>query len=263
MHNSGFNCIACQVLVMPAGWDRGPALLQRVEQVIARATRLPYYPGAEDRMDEFAAHAGAPRRIERGRAKPALVANMDGDADGWLENNEVFAPALSVHEIDAPDAESHLRAAIAYANDHLNGTLGGNILIHPDTLKSIGRKRFEELLGEFRYGCIGVNAWTGLGFLLSVTPWGAFPGHTAQDVQSGIGTVHNSFMFDRPERCVVRAPWRPFPRNLAHGEFTLLPKPPWFITNRRAHAVGRGLTGFIYRPGWLKLPGIFLNALRG
>ncbi len=263
MHNSGFNCIACQVLVMPAGWDKGPALLQAVEAVIARATRLPYYPGAEARMEAFAAHVGAPTLIDRGRAKPALVANMDGDADSWLENNEVFAPALSIHEIDAPDAESHLRAAIAYANDHLHGTLGGNILIHPDTLKFIGRKRFEELLGDFRYGCIGVNAWTGVGFLLSVTPWGAFPGHTPQDVQSGIGTVHNSFMFDRSERCVVRAPWRPFPRNLASGEFTLLPKPPWFITNRRAHAIGRGLTGFAWRPNWLKLPGILLNALRG
>ncbi|MFT7592725.1 MAG: acyl-CoA reductase-like NAD-dependent aldehyde dehydrogenase [Paracoccaceae bacterium] len=261
MHNSGFNCIACQMLVMPRGWDRGAALLAKVEKVIAKSTRLPYYPGADARMDEFADHADAPVSIHRGKAKPAvLVANPK---DAWFENNEVFAPALSVHEIDAPDAETYLRAAIAYANDRLHGTLGGNILIHPKTIRQIGKQRFEELIGSFHYGCVAINAWAGLGFLLIQTPWGPFPGHTLDDVQSGIGTVHNSYMFDRPERSVVQAPWAPFPRSILTGEFTLMPKPPWFITNRSAHKTGQALTRFQHKPGWLGLPRLFASALRG
>ena len=70
-------------------------------------------------------------------------------------------------------------------------------------------------------------------------------------------------MFDKPERVVIRAPWRPFPRNLLSGGMTLLPRPPWFVTNRRQHVVGKLLTRFQHRPSWFKLPAIFINALRG
>ena len=39
------------------------------------------------------------------------------------------------------------------------------------------------------------------------------------DVQSGIGTVHNALLIDRPERTIVRGPFRPFQRSsLRHSE---------------------------------------------
>lgn len=263
MHNSGFNCVACQALIMPKGWKNADALMQEIQHVIGKAQRLAYYPGAEDRIEAFASHGDNVVRIDRGAAPAFVVADMNDGADAWFQHNEVFAPALGTHQIGETDPEAYLRAAIAYANDSLHGTLGGNILIHPRTIAKIGKKRFEEIIAEFRYGCIAINAWSGLGFLLAQTPWGAFPGHTLDDVQSGIGTVHNTFMFDKPERTVVQAPWRPFPRNLLSGQFTLLPKPPWFITNKKQHKVGMLLTRFQHKPGWLKLPRIFLNALLG
>ncbi|MEM8592135.1 MAG: hypothetical protein AAGF13_06370 [Pseudomonadota bacterium] len=43
----------------------------------------------------------------------------------------------------------------------------------------------------------------------------------------------------------------------------MLPKPPWFITHRRAHKVGKGLVNFIRKPALWKLPAIMVNALRG
>ncbi len=263
MHNSGFNCVACQVLVMPADWDCKEALLGKVKDTIAAATRLPYYPGAQDRLDRFAGQSDDPMRVARGDAPDFIVTPEDSDAYGPFASEEVFAPAMSVHEIAERDPEAYLSAAIAYANTTLHGTLGGNILIHPRTLRAIGKDRFEKLIAEFRYGTIAINAWTGLGFLMTVCPWGAFPGHTLDDVQSGIGTVHNTFMFDRPERTVLKAPFRPFPRTLLSGELCLLPRPPWFITNKRQDKIGKLLTSFQYRPSWLKLPRIFLNALRG
>lgn len=262
MHNSGFNCIACQVLVMPKEWDHTQALLDMVKARIAQATRLPYYPGTEDRLKEFSNHGTAVQSIPRGEA-PNAVISLIPDDDRWQERNEVFAPALSVHEISQVDPERFVFDAIAYANDRLYGTLGVNILIHPTTLQQIGHQRFEELLAGLRYGCIAVNGWTGLGFLLPQTPWGAFPGHTLDDVQSGIGTVHNTFMFDRSQRTVVTAPFAPFPRSFLNGEFTLLPKPPWFITNRTAGRTGKALTRFQHRPGWLRLPAVLWAALNG
>ncbi|MFT6675567.1 MAG: aldehyde dehydrogenase (NAD(P)+) [Sulfitobacter sp.] len=261
LHNSGFNCVACQVLIMPKGWDKSTTLLANLRDVIAKSTRLAYYPGAGNRLDAFAENATHAEKIMRGPA-PAALFNTVSDSD-WFRKNEVFAPALSTHEMDAPDAETYLRAAIAFANDQLHGTLGANVLIHPKTIRHIGKKRFEEIIAELRYGAIAINAWTGLAFLATACPWGAFPGHTPEDVQSGIGTVHNTFMLENTERTVVQAPWRPFPRGLASAQFTLLPRPPWFITNKKQHKVGMLLTKFQYKPSWFKLPRIFLNALLG
>ena len=261
LHNSGFNCVACQALLMPKGWKHGEALLREVRHVMAASQRLAYYPGAEDRLDTFRGHGSQVSTVSRGKAPDVVFTRLEDNP--WFCENEVFAPALSTHELDAPDAEQYLKAAIDYANDNLHGTLGANILIHPSTVKAMGRERFEALLGELRYGTIAINAWTGLGFLMTVCPWGAFPGHTLEDVQSGIGTVHNTFMLEKVERTVLEAPFRPFPRSAMAGSPTLLPRPPWFITNRRQHVVGRLLTLFQYRPGWLKLPRIFLNALLG
>ncbi len=118
-------------------------------------------------------------------------------------------------------------------------------------------------MAELHYGCIAINAWSGLGFLLAQATWGAFPGHRLDDVQSGIGVVHNSFMFDRPERTVITAPFQPFPRNLLSGDTSMLPRPPWFVTHKHADRVGRLLTQMAYRPSVAKLPAIMVAALTG
>ena len=265
LHNSGFNCVACQMLIMPESWDQGGDFLSALEQTIAGApVRGRYYPGADDRLDQFRSNCSNvvnfPGEDEKARRYIARF-NKSADLD-YCQKTEVFAPALGVTGIDGADAESYLRNAIEYCNTQLHGTLGANIVIHPKTRRQIGDK-WDGLISELQYGCIGINAWTGLGFLTVQTPWGAFPGHTLDDVQSGIGFVHNTYMFDRPQRTVVEAPFRPFPRNLLHGSLTLLPKPPWFITNKQAAKLGMLLTRFQYKPGFLKIPRIFLNALLG
>ena len=263
LHNSGFNCIACQMLVVSDGWDKTNALLRKVDATIKAAPpRGLYYPGATQRMADFAKR-GKPTMVERPGAPACVVIPFAKANDPSIASQEVFAPALSVHRLDEADPEAFLRAAIAYANNKLYGTLGANILIHPATIRAIGRQKFETIVAELRYGCIAINAWTALGFLIPQAPWGAFPGHTLDDVRSGIGFVHNSFMFDKPERTIVTAPFKPFPRNALSGGLTMLPKPPWFVTNKQQHVVGRLLTAFQYKPSWAKLPRIFAHALRG
>ena len=265
LHNSGFNCVACQALIVPRGWRHTDKLLASVSKVMSRyGQREAYYPGNEQRIGEFAAHAGSSDAIDRGLLAPACVlADMDRGDESWLAQHEVFGTALAMKSLEYKDAESYLESAIEYANDRLYGTLGANILIHPKTVREIGRQRFEELLQKLRYGTIAVNAWTGLGFLLAPCPWGGFPGGSSRDPQSGVGTVHNTFMLEGTERTVVSAPWRPFPRSLLSLHPTLLPRPPWFVTNRRQDVIGRLLTDFQFKPGWTKLPRIFVNALRG
>ena len=170
---------------------------------------------------------------------------------------------MNVKWIDGSDVDAFLTAAVDFANDELFGTLGANIVIHPRTLSEMGKEAFERHLDRLHYGAIAVNTWTGANFLLTVLPWGGFPNSTLDNVGSGIGTVHNTFMLENVERTVVYAPWRPFPRGVLSGQFTLLPKPPWFITNKRADKLGKQLVSFQHKPGWLKIPGIFINALLG
>ncbi len=264
LHNSGFNCIACQMLIVSSGWDKTDALLKAVDATIASAPpRGLYYPGAAQRMSDFANRSAKATTVARPGSAACVIVPFAANDDQAIETTEVFAPAMSIHRIETSEPEAYLRAAIGYANDRLYGTLGANILIHPATIKAIGREAFERIVADLRYGCIAINAWSGLGFLIPQATWGAFPGHTLGDVQSGIGVVHNSFMFDKPERTVVTAPFRPFPRTALSGGLTMLPRPPWFVTNRRQDVVGRLLTSFQHKPSWAKLPLIFMNALRG
>ncbi|WP_342119419.1 aldehyde dehydrogenase family protein [Pseudoduganella sp. OTU4001] len=268
LHNSGFNCVACQVLVLPQDWEHTSSLRMDVRRQLAAAPdRKPYYPGAAARQATLAAgtargpgeSVNASDALAERQVLPLPPAGQQDPA----KLQEVFAPTLCEQLLDGgADAEAFLRRAIDYANRELRGTLGANIIIHPATRRALG-ERWDALLQELRYGTIAVNAWTGLGYLLPSNPWGAFPGHTLDDVQSGIGSVHNTWLFDRPQRTVVEAPFRPFPRNLLGGSMTLLPKPPWFVNNRRAQHIGRRLLDFQHRPSWFKLPGIFLDALRG
>ena len=265
LHNAGFNCVACQMLILPADWNQRVEFLDAVRKALIESPpRGLYYPGAEDRVDAFCQHypdaevLSSPGHDQR-RVVVPLKAKAQQD---YAENTEVFAPVLSVMDMRGSDAESYLENAISYCNEHLHGTLGSNILIHPKVKRQLANK-WNRMIGELKYGCIAINAWTGLGFLTVQTPWGAFPGHTIDDIQSGKGFVHNTFMFDQVERSIVEAPFRPFPRTLLHGSFTLLPRPPWFVTNKKADKLGMLLTRFQHSPGWLKIPRIFLNALLG
>jgi acyl-CoA reductase-like NAD-dependent aldehyde dehydrogenase len=263
LHNSGFNCVACQVLIMPQTWAQKDAFVNALEQTIGNSEgRALYYPGAKDRLAGFAEHNSNAKRVHRRGGEDVLIAPL-AVANSYAESTEVFAPALNLTELAGDTPETYLKAAIDYANTQLYGTLGANIVIHPKTIAQIGRQRFEQLLIELRYGTIAVNAWTGVGFLTPQATWGAFPGHTLADVQSGIGVVHNTMLFEKPQRTVVEAPFKPFPRNLLSLSFSLLPRPPWFITNRKGNILGRLLVDFQYRPSLLKIPRIFINALFG
>jgi aldehyde dehydrogenase (NAD(P)+) len=70
-------------------------------------------------------------------------------------------------------------------------------------------------------------------------------------------------LFDRAQKAVVRAPFHPFPRSVANREFSLSPRPPWFVTNKTAAVTTRRLTQFAADGRLRHLPGIFASALRG
>ncbi len=265
LHNGGFNCIASQVVITHDGWELGDRLLRRVSSAMAAAPRRPaYYPGADQRQRAMvSSHPGARMLGGDDHARTTLITGLrSADTDEACFRDEAFAPVLTATTIGGADIEEFLDRAVDFCNDRLWGTLGANIIIHPATAREHARA-LDRAIARLRYGCIGVNAWTGVGFLLAQVSWGAFPGHTIDDIQSGIGVVHNSLLFDRPEKSVVRAPFHPYPRSVAHGRPTLLPKPPWFVSHRHAHQVTERLTRFEADHSVRHVPGIFAAALRG
>ena len=253
LQNNGFNCAASQVMLLSSGWHLAPRFEQLVKQVLRDAPqRAPYYPGTDTRMQDVKQRYPQAEVVSASSAATERVfVVLDPDTpDRHFFNHEVFGAALARVSLTPADPETFLRVAIAYANTQLRGTLSANIIIHPATLRALG-ETFTKLLLDLRYGAIGVNVWAAYSFLLATATWGAFPGHTLDDVQSGRGVVHNAFMFDKPQRTVVRGPFR-----------SLL-TPPWFVTHRKAEQLGPKLTALEYRPSFLKLPGILRVALGG
>ncbi|MDQ2992322.1 MAG: aldehyde dehydrogenase family protein, partial [Candidatus Eremiobacteraeota bacterium] len=251
-HNGGFNCIAAQVLVLPADWSGTPKLLAHIGRILGGLTPRPqYYPGAAERHDALTA----------GRARVGDAAVLVRGGDDALRS-EAFCDVLAIVTLPG-EIETYLTAAVEFANDKLEGTLGANLIVHPKT-EAAFRDEIDTAIAELRYGCIGVNAWTGVGYFIAETPWGAYPGHTPDKVGSGIGVVHNAHLFSRSLKSVVRAPFAPFPRSLVgYGSSTLLPKPPWFVTNTMAARVGEALCAFETKPSPGKAARIAALAMRG
>lgn len=260
LHNAGHNCIAGQVVVLDAAWPQREEFLRELRAALDRApARTPWYPGSEGRLRDA---AGAHSAIETFSGGTRLLVQIEPGQDSPIERTEYFAPVLGVVALDGGgDAGNFLDRAVEYSNDELIGTLGANVLIAPAERRRLGAA-FDEAIARLRYGSIGVNVWTGLAFLTPTATWGAFPGHTLDDAQSGIGVVHNGLLMDRTERTVVSGPFRPFPRSVFGGEMTLFPKPPWFVTARSAASTGRKLTAYAAKPSWASLPSIFLSAFQ-
>ncbi|APE32709.1 aldehyde dehydrogenase [Nocardia mangyaensis] len=257
LHNGGYNCVAAQTVVLSADWPLKDQFLTELRAAIDQApARTAYYPGSADRV------AGALETYpDAGRVNGRVLVENLPTSDTPLLRTEYFSPVLGVVELPGSGAE-FLGNAVDFANDELMGTLGANIIAHPGTIKALGGA-LDTAIEKLRYGTVALNAWTGLAFLTPRASWGAFPGHTLDDIQSGVGVVHNAFLLDDVERTVVRGPFRPAPRAILAGEFTLSPKPPWFVSNKTGTSTGRKLTDF-YGDGKIRrLPGIFASALRG
>lgn len=254
LQNSGHNCIAGQVVLMSADWPQRDAFLRELTSAYGRAPRRSvWYPNSEARLQ--AVRDAYPDAQWCGDGTRALVTG-----GGAIEETEYFAPVLGVIELPGT-GQAFLDTAVAHANDRLTGTLGANVLVDPVTQRSLGA-RFEQAIARLRYGTVAVNAWTAFGFLTPTATWGAFPGGTVEDAPSGLGIVHNAFLLADVERTVVRGPFRPFPRSLGRSRFSVLPKPPWFVTARTGARVSEGFTRFRVDGNWARLARTLVHAFR-
>jgi hypothetical protein len=252
--NASFNCNAAKVLVTAKGWPQERAFLAKVREALAATpSRKAYYPGAKDRFRGFLerypkADSVAP---DEGEIVPWTILPEVPAKDGeYALSNEAFCGVLAEVSLDATGAEDFLAKGVAFANEQCWGTLSCGVFIHPSTEKR-HKDAFERALVDLRYGGIGVNCWPAVVYGLVHTTWGAFPGHPPEDIRSGTGFVHNTLLFDHPQKSVVRAPFR------------IMPTPVWFADHKNLAEVGQKITRFEAAPSWGKLLGVAMAALRG
>ena len=257
VHNTGFNCNTPRVLVTPTGWAARASMLDALERALAGApTRPAYYPGAEERWNLLSRGRLDIRTVGQagsGRLPWTLLPGLDAtDPRERAFTNEPFCPALVETEVGSDDPLEFLERAVEFANNRLWGTLAADLVIHPSSMKDPRiAEAVERAIARLRYGVVSVNSWNGYAFVFCTPPWGAFPGSTPADVQSGTGWVHNTPMLEGIEKAVLRHP------------ITVVPKPATFPTHRTAHLVMRRLTRLEERASWVRVPGVVAAAMRG
>jgi acyl-CoA reductase-like NAD-dependent aldehyde dehydrogenase len=253
-HNASFNCASGQVLVTAAGWAQRDEFLAAVRQELAATpARRAYYPGAQERYRSFLDKY--PQSEPLGMSNPdvvpwTLVPDVPSSAGEYALTEEAFCGVLAEVAIEARTAPEFLTTAVDFANDRLWGTLSCTVLIDSKTQNQY-RREFDKAIADLQYGAIGVNIWSAMLFYFGSTTWGAYPGNTLQDIGSGIGCVHNTYLFDRPQKSIVFAPFRIFPT------------PAWFATHKNLLQMSKHLLKFEAYPTWQNLPPVIMAALRG
>ena len=255
-NNASFNCNAAKVLVTSEGWPQREAFVGMVREILADTpTRLAYYPGAEERYAKLTKDSATVTKLGRaepGRLQWALIRDLDPKANDPHYSTEPFCGILSEVALPESDPAAFVTAAAKFSNDKLWGTLSCSLIIHPRTEAAPEvKKALDSAIDELRYGLVGINHWPAVAYGAMSPPWGGHPSATLQNIQSGLGYVHNTPMIEGIEKAVLRGP------------LTVFPKPPWFTTNRRSQFIAERLVSFEQQPSLLKLPGIIFNALRG
>jgi acyl-CoA reductase-like NAD-dependent aldehyde dehydrogenase len=182
-NNAGFNCNATRVVIQHASWSQRDQLLDEMRRLLTQIpSRIAYYPGALDRHRTFvtehpeAEHIG----ISTEQQLPwTLIVGVDPESvDDVCFTTEAFCSLFAETALEADTVPEYIDSAVAFANQHLWGTLNATIIVHPASLKDPTiAAAVERAIANLKYGTVGINYWAGAGFTFGTTTWGAFPGH--------------------------------------------------------------------------------------
>lgn len=255
-NNASFNCISGKALVLPRGWRQRDRFLELVLQKMALTpARRAWYPGAEQRYAALTEGRDEIRRLGGGEhTLPwTLLTGLDPDDPAERAfDTEAFCAVVFETQVGGEDPVEYLAAAVRFANERLWGTLSAALLVSARAqLDRTVSAAVERAIRDLRYGSVCVNLWPGMAYAAGTAPWGAYPGATLTDIQSGRGFFHNTRMLEHVEKFVLRGPsWSPL-------------KLPYAPGHRSAHLLGRRLASLEEDGHWRKLPGVVAAALRG
>lgn len=249
--NVSFNCIATKMLIMQKGWPQGEMLLDRIQELLANTPkRFAYYPGAVERFARFSGQSNDRSESRDPRLPWTIVRDVSIDSHPHLFREESFVCVTGATTLESTNDATFLNDAVEFVNQKMWGTLSAAVTV-PDAFRKNREAVLDQAIRDLNYGTIGINQWPGVAYALMSPPWGAFPGSTLQDIQSGIGAVHNTYLLEGAEKTVLRSP------------LTMFPKPMWFSTHRCPEAVATALLELYKKPSALRVPGVLMHAIRG
>lgn len=253
--NAGYACPTPRLIIQHKNWNLRQALNQAIIDVFSDVeTRKAYYPGSQEIHQQFIlSHPDANQIGEtpEGHLPWTYIQGVDSNNfDDICFRSEAFCSLLAETAIEGNSVPGFLEEAVAFVNENVWGTLNSIIIIHPKSLKNpLVAAALEKAIADLRYGTVAINQYPAISYYLGYTTWGSFPGQDMYDIQSGVGFTNNYLMFERPQKSVMRAPFRFFPD-------------PFTIRNKRAHEFGKKMADFETSPSILKVPGIAWSVLR-
>jgi hypothetical protein len=257
VHNAGFNCVAGRLIVQHRAWSKRRALLEAIRTSFRSAgPRPPYYPGARERWERFRDAYGHAEVFgpEDGDAVPyTLIPELEPDGPDLAFASEAFCAVMGEVALDAPrSVPEYLGAAVRFCNEQVWGDLAVTVLVHPRSMKDpLIAEAVERAIDDLAYGTVVVNHFPGAAYAFVSPPWGAYPGNTPEDIGSGVGFVHNTYLLEDVQKSVVRGPFRP-------------PVTPlWFHTNAALSRVAPELAEVVATGSKRALPRLLAGALRG
>jgi len=202
--NGGHVCCATQVVLVDKGWKQREQFREALKQAAQKVKFQTYYPGTEQKCTRYKSEIENAEKY--GESATSLVFAPDYPSDGTLTREEVFGPVLVEVALEGNgDPVAFLKKSVQYANEALYGSLSCSLIVDPK-VEAAHKEEVEQAIADLRYGSIGLNIFGGFVNFFPL-PWGAHPGHTAQDIQSGQGKIANPFFLSHIQKSVIRTPF--------------------------------------------------------
>ncbi len=256
--NSAFLCCVPVSVITWKAWKQRDKFLELLEEKLSQLeSRKAYYPGAKERWHSITASRDNIKNfgdLNKDSTPWSLITGLSDDDQGEsIYHEEPFCSVLAETTIEADNGPSFLRQAVNFANNRLWGTLTASLIVDPKSQKNHEiSNSIEEAISNLHYGTVTVNAsFSSMSFVFASPPWGAYPGSSLNDIQSGRGWVHNTKMLEGIEKTVARFP------------ITSFPKPVYFPSHRTAHKMAPKLVELEMEQSWSWVPAIVFNAMMG
>jgi acyl-CoA reductase-like NAD-dependent aldehyde dehydrogenase len=247
VNNVSFNCIATKVILTCRDWPQRDQFHQMLAELLdSIPRRQAYYPGAAERFTKFSG-----QHVDDADQLPwTLLRDVDPASAPHLLQEESFTPVCCEVVLDAESELDFLHDCVLMMNDQIWGTLAATFTLTDDFQRSHA-DAVDVALQELRYGTIGINQWPALSFALMSPPWGGHPSSCLQNAKSGIDFVHNTYLLERPEKTILRAP------------LIAKPKPIWDTRHRHPERVTWDLLELYRSPSMWKLAKLAFSSFTG
>lgn len=254
--NAGFGCLTPRLIIQHAAWPSCNQFLDVIVRLLEGIEpRRAYYPGAQAIHSEFVSAHPSARQIGSalGEALPwTIIPGINPSEWGNIcFTREAFCSLMAETRLQAPGTVEFIDRAVEFVNTTLWGSLNATILVHPASLRDPQvAEAVDRAVARLRYGTVTLNMAAFSAYYFQVAPWGGFPGQTIYDIQSGIGKTANFLMLARPEKSVIRGPFRKLPD-------------PLRVSAKQSVPFARKLALFEGTPSPAKAPLLVWSALRG